>query len=78
MRLPCYICDQMHSRKPDKHGNLQTSGSTQTCVLCNRDFCEVHKGTSDRVCEINHITYFAKHRNLTNIYATIDDVPDTK
>jgi hypothetical protein len=76
MTLPCFICDRMRSGNPKKHRSLQTTGSTQACLLCNRDFCDVHKGSLDGVCEINHETYHANHPNLPNIYPTLDARPE--
>jgi hypothetical protein len=61
----------MHRRNPDKRGSRRTKGAVTTCLLCNRDFCETHKGGEDGICEINHGTYCRGHPNLNNIYPTL-------
>ena len=71
MALACFICDRMQTRNPTKHGELATKGSISTCLLCNRKFCESHKGGSDGTCEINHATYYKNHPNLDDIYPTL-------
>ncbi|KAB5511551.1 hypothetical protein GE09DRAFT_686782 [Coniochaeta sp. 2T2.1] len=59
------------AQRPDKHGALEITSSTQECLLCTRDFCEKHKGTDENVCEINHTTYYQRHRQLPNVYPTL-------
>ena len=71
MALTCFICDRMRTRNPARHGDLATKGSVMICLLCNRQFCESHKGKADTVCEINHLTYFRKHPTLDAVYPTL-------
>jgi hypothetical protein len=49
----------MRERKP-----VKSQGILQTCLLCDRDFCEIHKGTELQVCEKNHISYYRNHSQL--------------
>jgi hypothetical protein len=55
----CFVCERMRERKP-----VKSEGILQTCLLCDRDFCEMHKGTELQVCEINHISYYRNHPQL--------------
>ncbi|XPS75419.1 hypothetical protein M3J09_007506 [Ascochyta lentis] len=71
MALTCFICNQMRTRNPTRHGDDATIGSITICLLCNRQFCESHKGNPDAVCEINHETYFRKHPTLYDIYPSL-------
>lgn len=52
----CYVCRRMNSRKP----TIQVGGSA-TCLLCNKVFCERHKGKEEGVCETNHVSYYRNH-----------------
>lgn len=70
----CFVCDRMRERNPRHRGK----GIIQTCLLCDRDYCELHESGEDKehkpkegqVCEINHRTYYRKHPHLRNIYPT--------
>lgn len=42
----------------------ESEGILQTCLLCDRGFCEMHKGVDLQVCEINHISYYQNHPQL--------------
>jgi hypothetical protein len=55
----CFVCERMRERKP-----VKSEGILQTCLLCDRDFCEMHKGAELQVCEINHISYYRNHPQL--------------
>lgn len=58
--MDCYTCLQMAERKPD----LQQEGLTQTCLLCNNQYCEEHKGKEEGVCGmIGHNTYASNPRH---------------
>lgn len=58
----------MRATRPDKHGNLPKTDVDQTCLLCNRNFCEKHKGKEEDVCEVNHETYYRNHRHIPGIF----------
>ncbi|WQF84031.1 hypothetical protein CDEST_09045 [Colletotrichum destructivum] len=71
MTLDCFVCERMRVGNPGKHGS-RAAASTQRCLLCNRDFCNEHRGNEESVCEINHQTYFRQHPDLHGkIYATM-------
>ena len=36
-------------------------GGSATCLLCNKKFCERHKGKEEGVCETNHVSYYRNH-----------------
>lgn len=58
--MDCYTCLQMAERKPD----LQQEGPTKTCLLCNNQYCEMHKGEEEGVCEMKgHNTYASSSRH---------------
>ncbi|KAL4876209.1 hypothetical protein BJY04DRAFT_200356 [Aspergillus karnatakaensis] len=66
----CHVHDRMRLRKP----HLKDTLPIQLCVLCNRHFCVDHKGKEDGVCEINHETYYHKHRGIQKyLYRTYED-----
>ncbi|KAH7193880.1 uncharacterized protein B0J16DRAFT_86859 [Fusarium flagelliforme] len=54
---PCHVHNRMRLRKPHLKDNLPN----QLCLLCNRAFCVDHKGKQERVCEINHESYYLNH-----------------
>jgi hypothetical protein len=54
----------MRTRNPKKHGNLKTIGDTQPCLLCDRNYCKIHSGTEEGVCEIDHVSYYNNHPEL--------------
>jgi hypothetical protein len=65
----CGICERMRRRKPH-HGTI---GSVQTCLLCNSEYCDLHKSTEeDGVCEINHMTYYRNHMLLKDVYPNLE------
>ena len=55
----------MRDRNPATHGTLPKTDVDQTCLLCDRNFCEKHKGKEEGVCEIYHETYYRKHHPQT-------------
>lgn len=72
---PCFICQRMAARNPTKHRHLRSdpkSYQTEHCVLCSRDFCEAHKSKDESVCEINHETYYIKHRQIHGIFPSLE------
>ena len=71
MVLPCFVCEQRRTSRPDKHGNLPRH-PTRRCLLGNRDFCDTHKGAEPDVCEINHHAYHCNHRQLQGVYPTME------
>ena len=67
----CHVCKRMAETK--RHSQ---EGGCAVCLLCNRPFCERHKGEEVDVCEINHFTYFRNHQHLLysgtrNIFPTM-------
>lgn len=50
----CYLCDEQNP------GDFSpTTKYLETCLLCSRHFCPIHKSTSwDQVCNINHSDYY--------------------
>jgi len=56
----CYLCDEQNP------GDFSpTTKFLDTCLLCSRDFCPIHKSSHwDQVCNINHSTYY--HECLEN------------
>ena len=63
----CHVCIRMDERKPC----LQT-GDSALCLLCNRVYCERHKGKEDDVCEINHVKYYTKHQGLSGVFPSME------
>jgi hypothetical protein len=62
----CFIGERMswNNGKTPKPANCK--GDLQTCLLCNRDFCDKHKaeGSELSICEINHASYYSNHPQL--------------
>lgn len=52
----CHVCSSMSKRKY----HVQ-KGDAALCLLCDRPYCEAHKGEEEDVCEVNHFTYYRKH-----------------
>lgn len=50
----CYLCDEQNP------GDFSpTTKYLETCLLCSRHFCPIHKSVSwDQVCNINHADYY--------------------
>jgi len=72
----CFICERMALRNPEKHEGLLIDPMSRKivgCLLCARYFSEAHKSKDcdEPVCEINHITYYAKHSG--NIFPTLQE-----
>lgn len=59
-------------RKRPKHANLVSPEPIQTCILCDKDYCDMHKGSSHRVCEINHATYWRNHPEKQDTYPDVE------
>ncbi|KAL7808737.1 hypothetical protein V8C44DRAFT_335230 [Trichoderma aethiopicum] len=67
---PCHVHKSMRVRKP----HLQDKPPVMLCLLCDRPFCDEHKGKQYGVCEVNHVTYYRNHPERRNeIYRTYDD-----
>lgn len=68
----CFVCEQMATRKQKKQPVVYdpSSRTTDTCVLCARPFCDKHKlqGSNEVVCQVNHLTYYGKHRQIPGIF----------
>ena len=71
----CFVCEQMATRKQKKQPSLpvvydSSSRITELCVLCARPFCDKHKlqGSSGLVCEVNHLTCYGKHGQISGIF----------
>jgi hypothetical protein len=68
-----FVCQDMRTKNPKKHRNLQPTGDIQTCLLCARPYCEAHKSQgADGVCEVNHATYYSNHRGFPNVFPSLD------
>ena len=52
----CYLCDEQNP------GDFSpTTKFLETCLLCSRHFCPIHKSVSwEQVCNINHSEYYRK------------------
>ena len=54
---------------------MVSTGEIRNCLLCARDFCDDHVSTKvlndESVCEIDHGTYFRKHRHLLDVYPSL-------
>lgn len=50
----CYLCDEQNP------GDFSpTTKFLETCLLCSRHFCPIHKSVQyDQVCDINHAEYY--------------------
>ncbi|KAL3460052.1 hypothetical protein BJX64DRAFT_263848 [Aspergillus heterothallicus] len=71
----CFICKEMASRK--RHQSILSEPSsmiTEQCLLCGRQFCTRHRSNQhvESVCEVNHATYYARHRQLPGIYPSME------
>ena len=53
----CYLCDEQNP------GDFSpTTKFLETCLLCSRHFCPIHKSVSwDQVCNINHAEYYREY-----------------
>lgn len=59
--IMCHVYERMRDRKPDTREKLPV----KRCMLCDRHYCSNHKNEqADRICEIDHRTYYAKHPRL--------------
>lgn len=67
VHLECFVCERMRIGRPEKHGD-RPAAPTQLCLLCDRNYCNDHKGNEDGVCEINHTTYYRNHPQFNDIY----------
>jgi len=47
-------------------------GGVALCLLCDRLYCERHKGKEDGVCEINHMTYYRAHYSPKRFFRTLE------
>lgn len=68
--LNCHVCERMFKNKKmelDIFKNKYYKEPTYHCYLCNRPFCSFHK-KDDITCEINHYTYYNRHKYLDNVY----------
>ena len=54
-----------------KQYHVQEGGSA-LCLLCNKLYCERHKGGEDDVCEINHATYYMKRPDRSGIFPSME------
>jgi hypothetical protein len=65
----------MREGNPRRHASLVSTGEIRKCLLCARDFCDMHVDAKVRndlaVCEIDHGTYARKHRYLPNVYPSL-------
>jgi hypothetical protein len=64
MSQPCFLC---------KDPARETSDDTQQCLLCNRAYCDSHKGRFQGTCEINHSTYAHDHPNEPNVFPSLGE-----
>jgi len=69
--LPCFVCQKMRKGNPNRHRLLVSAGEIRNCLLCSRDFCEMHVSKSWAVCEIDHGTYYRNHRHLPGVYSSL-------
>jgi len=69
--LLCFVCQRMREGNSNRHRLLVSTGEIRNCLLCSRDFCEMHVSKSWNVCEINHGTYHRKHRYLPGVYPSL-------
>lgn len=61
----CHVCEKMRERKPTQ----KETGPIETCLLCNRCYCEAHKSPDQpQVCEVNHFSYYRNHPTYRGIY----------
>ncbi|KAF2710261.1 hypothetical protein K504DRAFT_490431 [Pleomassaria siparia CBS 279.74] len=67
----CHVCESMSENMKRPNGG----GYVLTCCLCNREYCQTHKGNHepDDVCEINHKTYYRNHvARIKGIFPTLE------
>lgn len=74
----CFMCEQMRRRRPQQHRALQTTGKIQTCLLCNRRYCDAHKSESESgICEVNHETYYVGHSRRPGVFPNLASRTET-
>lgn len=66
--IDCHICTSMAETKV--HDQV---GDCAVCLLCDRPYCERHKGEEMDVCEINHNTYYRRHYKPGRIFPSMDN-----
>jgi len=66
--ITCFVCQRMAKKRLDIKGGVATT----RCLLCNRTYCDVHKGEAEGVCEINHYTYFKNHFGFQDVYESLE------
>ena len=74
--IDCHICVRMNRRKPA----WKQITPSKMCILCVREYCSMHAAPGNEVrghdvCEINHETYYRKHRHrwIEGVFATLED-----
>ncbi|KAL8917614.1 MAG: hypothetical protein Q9208_007842 [Pyrenodesmia sp. 3 TL-2023] len=65
--IDCHVCERMAKSKV--HHQV---GDCAVCLLCDRPYCERHKGEEVDVCEINHSTYYRRHYKPGRIFPSMD------
>jgi|ERR1700722_8631170 hypothetical protein len=64
MPQSCFLC---------KEQSLETSGDLHQCLLCNRAYCDAHKGRFQGTCETNHQTYAHDHPDQPNVFPSLGE-----
>jgi hypothetical protein len=64
MPQSCFLC---------KEQSQETSGGVHQCLLCNRAFCDAHKGRFQGTCEANHQTYAHDHPDQPNVFPSLGE-----
>ena len=60
----CFLC---------KEQSLKTSGDLHQCPLCNRAYCDAHKGQFQGTCETNYQTYAHDHPDQSNVFPSLGE-----
>jgi len=66
----CFVCAYIAKRE---HSALvPPSEALQLCLLCNRNYCNEHRGEDEGVCENNNKTYWTRHHmDSPDIYPSL-------
>jgi hypothetical protein len=64
MSQSCFLC---------KEQSQEASGDLHQCLLCNRTYCDAHKGRFQGTCETNHQTYAHDHPDQPNVFPSLGE-----
>lgn len=64
----CHLCVLNH----EKNSRYRQTGRSSLCVLCDRPYCESHRGTENKVCNIDHRRCYNENCAVEHVYPDKD------